>query len=246
MKLQKILILEGILETVTGLRIGGSKEEIEIGGIDNVVIRHPITRFPYIPGSSLKGKVRSLLEWAHWDQCKIETKDGKTPECKCGNCKVCLLFGSLGENQQVTRVLFRDAFVEGMNVSPNMKEWHKCSHDGCTEKNPLCSFRVLEKLKQDRGLEYVEVKVETAIDRLKGKARDRSLRTGERVPPGIRFPFQVILRVFENDQDLLPLLKEGLNLLQNDALGGSGSRGYGVVKLDYMVKEAPVFQEAAS
>ncbi|MEM4302217.1 MAG: RAMP superfamily CRISPR-associated protein, partial [Candidatus Caldarchaeum sp.] len=50
------------IEAVTGLHIGGSETGIEIGGVDKVVIRDPITNRPYIPGSSLKGKVRSLLE----------------------------------------------------------------------------------------------------------------------------------------------------------------------------------------
>ena len=50
------------VEAVTGLHIGGSDTGIEIGGVDKTVIRDPITNRPYIPGSSLKGKVRSLLE----------------------------------------------------------------------------------------------------------------------------------------------------------------------------------------
>lgn len=36
---------------------------MHIGGIDNAVVRNPLTQRPYIPGSSIKGKIRSLLEW---------------------------------------------------------------------------------------------------------------------------------------------------------------------------------------
>jgi CRISPR-associated protein Csm3 len=50
------------IRAVTGLRIGGGSTGIEIGGVDNVVVRNPLTNEPYIPGSSLKGKMRSLLE----------------------------------------------------------------------------------------------------------------------------------------------------------------------------------------
>lgn len=57
-------IISGILECVTGTRIGGTQEKFEIGGIDNPVIKDPLTDLPYIPGSSLKGKLRHLLEWA--------------------------------------------------------------------------------------------------------------------------------------------------------------------------------------
>ena len=63
MQLIRIQKLEGLLELRSGLRIGASEGEIRIGGVDNQVIRHPHTGRPYIPGSSLKGKVRSLLEW---------------------------------------------------------------------------------------------------------------------------------------------------------------------------------------
>jgi CRISPR-associated protein Csm3 len=63
LQLQKIQKLHGELELMSGLRIGASEGEIRIGGVDNQVIRHPYTDEPYIPGSSLKGKVRSLLEW---------------------------------------------------------------------------------------------------------------------------------------------------------------------------------------
>ena len=63
MQLNKIHTLSATLELVTGLHIGGSSGEMHIGGIDNTVLKHPYTLEPYIPGSSLKGKMRSLLEW---------------------------------------------------------------------------------------------------------------------------------------------------------------------------------------
>ena len=64
-KIIKYQIIGGKIICKTGLRIGGSMENIEIGGEDNPIIRHPITDEPYIPGSSLKGKVRSLLEYKY-------------------------------------------------------------------------------------------------------------------------------------------------------------------------------------
>ena len=63
LQLHKIQKLHGELELLSGLRIGASEGEIRIGGVDHQVIRHPYTDEPYIPGSSIKGKVRSLLEW---------------------------------------------------------------------------------------------------------------------------------------------------------------------------------------
>jgi hypothetical protein len=63
MQLTAITTITATLELVTGLRIGAGDSEMHIGGVDNTVIKHPHTQSPYIPGSSLKGKMRSLLEW---------------------------------------------------------------------------------------------------------------------------------------------------------------------------------------
>jgi len=59
--LGRILITGGI-RAVTGLHIGGSPGALAIGNVDMPVIRNPVTGQPYIPGSSLKGKMRSLSE----------------------------------------------------------------------------------------------------------------------------------------------------------------------------------------
>jgi CRISPR-associated protein Csm3 len=46
----------------TGIHIGGGGEKLEIGGLDKAVVRDPLTDYPYLPGSSIKGKLRSILE----------------------------------------------------------------------------------------------------------------------------------------------------------------------------------------
>ena len=63
MKLTNIVEIKAKLVLQTGLHIGAGDSEMHIGGIDNSVIKHPLTQSPYIPGSSLKGKIRTLLEW---------------------------------------------------------------------------------------------------------------------------------------------------------------------------------------
>ena len=62
MKLQKKIFIRGVFECKTGLHIGGSDQALSIGGVDNIVVRDPVSNVPYIPGSSLKGKMRSLKE----------------------------------------------------------------------------------------------------------------------------------------------------------------------------------------
>lgn len=208
MKLLTHNIIRGIIHCESGLRIGGSKDDIEIGGMDNPIIRHPVTGLPYVPGSSLKGKMRSSLELKH----SPDTQRTGEP-CKCGReeCQVCRIFGAhrnFRHNLGPTRILVRDALL--------------------TES----SKNMLEEARTEKGINFSEVKTENWIDRKTGRAGQGGLRTQERVPAGTEFDFEIVVRVFENDdQDkIISFIKEGLSLVQKEYLGSSGSRGYGKVK----------------
>ncbi len=204
MKLQGFKEIEGIIECVTGLRIGGSNNTIEIGGLDNPVIRNPLDDTPYIPGSSIKGKIRTLLEW---ELGKV-SNDGSVHKCQDNSCPICRIFGTTDESltRLPSRALFRDAFLD--------KDSRR---------------KLEEDLRQKKGLLYAEVKYENTINRLKGKAEHP--RQMERIPPGIRFAFSISYRIFDElDENYLSHLLHGLWLLEQDALGGCGSRGYGKVK----------------
>ncbi len=207
-KLIEFRIHRGRMTCLTGLHIGTGKEVIEIGGVDATVVKHPITQMPYIPGSSLKGRMRSLLE----------KKDGKTNDrspgepCGCGQktCRICLVFGAhKNPNSQAapTRIIVRDAILSEE-----------------TEKKATALVR--------DGRNYLEVKSENLVDRNTGVAKFP--RTFERVPEGAEFNVEFVLQVYEGD-DLTVLegtLKEGLDLITQTYLGGSGSRGYGKVKFE--------------
>jgi len=200
--------LTGTIACETGLRIGGSKEDIEIGGMENPIIRHPITDEPYIPGSSLKGKVRSLLEQKYG----LVTSRGEP--CGCGECIVCRVFGPHKNPRHElgpTRILVRDA-----DLTADSRDR-------------------LERAKEEKSIFYAEVKTENIINRLTGTAEHP--RTVERVPAGTEFDFEIAVRIFERDDEaeIMGLIEEGLSLLEQDYLGSSGSRGYGKVKLAYEV-----------
>lgn len=208
MKLSKFVSITGIIHCKSGLRIGGTKEGIiEPGGSENTIIRHPITMLPYIPGSSLKGKMRSLLELDSSSQSDIS--DGKP--CKCGKCLVCKVFGSHGmQNKEITRILVRDCDIT--------KE----------------SADVLRTAKEETGLNFAEIKSENIIDRKTGIAAKGGLRTQERVPSGTEFEMDITLKLFagDNEKEIIDFVKRGLELLQEDYLGSSGSRGYGKIKIN--------------
>lgn len=227
MKLVRIYTITGTIETVTGLHIGAGKDSIEIGGMDNPVIKHPHTGEPYIPGSSLKGKVRSLLEWA---LRKVDPKGevwGSKKQTKIDNInedEVLRIFGTTHEDWSggPTRVSVRDCHLT----------------EAC------------RKAVHERGLPFTEEKTEVVIDRIQGKAAsDFGPRKTERVPAGMEFDVEIQFRVIDTgdggkrDMQCLNRLIEGLKLLEKDALGGSGSRGYGKIRFKNLAVDGKSIQE---
>lgn len=209
MKLTKIVSFNGKIICKTGLHIGGVNNQIKIGGVDNEVIRHPVTDEPYIPGSSLKGKMRSQLEK------KLGLTDTGLP-CGCGksNCPVCKIFGAHNKpNSEAapTRIIVRDS---------------------CITKETRNKYDVLL---QEKGVSYIETKAENIINRKSGTSG--SPRFFERVPSGTEFELNIQLQVFDNDDEkaLVNTVEECLRLVKDSYLGGSGSRGYGQVEFEYNV-----------
>lgn len=208
--------ITGTLECLTGLHIGASKENMEIGAIDSPVVRDPITREPYIPGSSLKGKLRALLEKALGitDRRNIGTSGNPVEVHVCDDiekaykCNLCRIFGSTGKDSGKNfpaRLIVRDL---------------RLTDDS---RDKLADI--------DTGLQYTEWKFENAIDRITSAANPRQL---ERVPRGAEFTFEVIYNVEDVSQmkEDLENIKLAIDIIEADALGGHGSRGYGHVKFN--------------
>lgn len=210
MQLTQIKQITGTLVLKTGLHIGAGDTEMRIGGTDNPVVKNPLDGQPYIPGSSLKGKIRSLLEW----QLGLVMVSGEKPFSFLHLAKVdspdarqlLKLFGGApgGEVDNLVR-----------EIGPTRLAFWDCALNG-------------EWLKtvQARNLLTTEAKSENSINRIAGVADNP--RFTERVIAGAEFDFRLSLKVIDGE-DLLPLLLRGLKLLEADSLGGSGSRGYGKV-----------------
>ena len=210
MKLTNIVEIKAKLVLETGLHIGAGDSEMHIGGIDNSVIKHPITQSPYIPGSSLKGKIRTLLEWRSGavQNAPLTVKDiTKNPE-EVKN--ILRLFGISGDT--------KNSEQEVAEIGVSRLAFWDCALDSDWEK----------AIRDDNQL-LTEAKSENTIDRITSTAGNP--RQTERVPAGAEFDFKLMLRQFEGDKpELLELVLKGLKLLELDSLGGSGSRGYGKVK----------------
>jgi CRISPR-associated protein Csm3 len=206
MQLTDRLVIRGEIYCVTGLRIGGSQDQIEIGAVDNPVIKHPLTGEPYIPGSSLKGKVRSRLEMAQG----LKNAQGNPCGCAEQNCLVCRMFGPHMKSKHdlgPSRILFRDCGLTGE------------SRDRFSEARKA-------------GANPIEIKTENMINRTTGVALHP--RPVERVPAGFDFDMEIVLQLLDLDkgrgEQMLAFLQQGLQLVQEHYLGAGGSRGHGQIE----------------
>lgn len=209
-RLRGRLMLTGTIEALTGLHIGGSAGALAIGNVDQPVIRNSLTNEPYIPGSSLKGRLRSLLERQRGAaQTQEIGKQVRIHNCNnvddYQNCPICNVFGIPARDWcDPTRIAVRDVALTRESVA------------------------ALREARTD--LPFTEVKWEAAIDRLTSAASPRQL---ERVPAGAVFgPMEMVYSVYrEADISFFGDLLTALQLLEDDALGGQSSRGSGRVRL---------------
>lgn len=205
-KLIKKINIKSEVEIISGLHIGDSSDNVEIGGVDNPIVRKTIDNVPYIPGSSIKGKIRSLLE-----QIAGSAEVG-------GNNEINNLFGFASDNMP-SKIIVRDAYMKDESI----KELSASEYT---------------------DLPFAEIKFENVIDRVKGTAQHP--RQMERVPAGVKFNVNFVINVWDTDGDgskLIALLNKGIKALENDYLGGSGSRGYGQVKFGELKQEIIDFKD---
>lgn len=201
------LEINGTIELKTGMHIGGSSQFAAIGAVDSPIVRDPFEDLPMIPGSSLKGKLRTLLAKKY--------NNGRPNNINLDKPEIKRLFGSTSNR-----------FINQNN-----------KNDGKTKLGRLIfSDSILSNAEEIKkmSIPLTEVKMENSINRLNGMATPRQI---ERSIRGSKFDFSIIYNaeVEEEIETDLKILKEGLELLEYDYLGGSGSRGYGrieIIKLD--------------
>ncbi|MCM8825814.1 MAG: type III-A CRISPR-associated RAMP protein Csm3, partial [Candidatus Omnitrophica bacterium] len=88
-------VIKAAIKVETGLRIGGSSTGVKIGGVDQPVISDPFGK-PYIPGSSLKGKLRSLIERKENVAFNSEGKHFCQSADEYEKCPICKIWGIMG------------------------------------------------------------------------------------------------------------------------------------------------------
>lgn len=216
--LKGLLDINMKLECLTGVRIGAPAEAFEIGGVENIVVKDAITHLPYIPGSSLKGAMRAHYELYSKKPINEAVVVGspKTPAikihmCNDGNCEICRIFGRKPEYIKLDN-----------NGNPDMIYITRLKVD---DAHPTEETRKKWETYCPSG---VEVKYENVLDRLTSHAMPRPV---ERVPAGSEFNVKMSYKIFDKqDINNVKVLFQALKLVEDDYLGGYGSRGYGRVK----------------
>ena len=205
-RLLELRRIVGRIEIVTGLHIGGATEGMEISGLDEPIIRNRVDLEPYVPGSSLKGKMRSLTEWYLG---KLRP-DGRPYHDEDPACPITRVFGGAsgrGAKNGPTRLVVRDCFLSAES-------------------------RELDR----RGVALTEAKHENSIDRLTAMGSPRAVERvvpGVKFDAELLYRVFDTGDGGELDRRLFSeVVLVALALVQADCLGGGGSRGSGKVRFD--------------
>src|SRR5258706_10895544 len=207
LKLIGKLILEGEMRCETGLHVGAGKGSLEIGGSDNPVVKDAFGR-PYVPGSSLRGKIRSLLEQSSGLAVPTELvylsrrkgQEVRIHQSDRTDDEICLLFGrNPGRLDRVSG----EALATSMATPARLTLYDA----------PLIADSITPQMRENMDDELTEVKSENAIDRITSQANPRTL---ERVPAGARLHFPLGMDVvFAGEPGLLSRSAEWLPVLDD-------------------------------
>jgi len=214
MRLTDHYIISGIITLRSGTRIGGADDELTIGGVDLTCIKDPASQRPYLPGSSLKGRMRAQLE-RH-----LGKLDGREP-CGCAkkDCPVCRIFGPHKKTKHdlgPTRIIVRDASM-------------------CDDSTPVLETKVESLNKRDTGaaehprsIERVATGTRFQLEiGLQVYDRDKDFRYGDKT----------------GNEALLEAVNHALQLVERTGLGAGTSKGYGQVEITVdSVKKSGAFR----
>lgn len=240
------LFIRGKIEALTGLHIGGSNEKMQIGGVDLVVIRNPRNNHPYLPGSSIKGKMRHLLEY-------ITGAVNNPFQGQLGNVSI---------DKDIVRIFGIGAEVTEMAHDSKSLADERSKAEREKNADKVVSLDYIRDHLKGIGLprlivrdalpdqwtidmwnnlgsdaNMTEFKAENTIDRLTSAANPRFI---ERVVEGSKFDFEIVYSAYgqetmtEEDRERITTdvshILAGLRLMEGSALGKAGTRGYGRVR----------------
>ncbi|AWS00436.1 type III-A CRISPR-associated RAMP protein Csm3 [Metallosphaera hakonensis JCM 8857 = DSM 7519] len=262
LRLEKIVRLKLSMVTVTGLLISAGRILGRIGGADvesmsmeriyqcNQVEIH--VRVPYIPGSSLKGRIRSLLEvalglplyssdgkiWSHTLSRDVRVSLSRDDKLSVTDFVKTLIntdldrmfgYGAFPLNEVYKQMSEKESVSLMNSLLSVLSPTSLLVEDMFPDREQICQIYNENELVTFE--DFMEDKNENRIDRVTSAADPRSVT---RVKPGVKFTGTLSLLVYDKNlpkvKDYLDLLVKGMILLEKTYLGASGSRGYGRVK----------------
>ncbi len=233
--------ITGTIRAITGLHIGGSPVALEIGALDLPVVRNPVNGQPYIPGSSLKGKMRSLSEKLSGapQNRKIDTQ-GRVWMHVAGGDKRDYKNGD--EYKRIGAEQYRKYWVNPVFGVPGEVDFKVSGPTRLVVRDVPLKPESLEAAKDNLDMPFTEIKWENALDRVTSAASPRQI---ERVPAGAVFgPMELVFNLYEtSDVERLGHVLTALQLVQDDYLGGHGSRGSGKVAFEEITLSCKVAPE---
>lgn len=237
LRLMGRVFIYGDIAVKTGLHIGGTEPGLNIGGVNTIIV-DSLSGQPYIPGSSLKGKMRSMLEkymalplYKHAGVDHMHTADVNS-----------------GMSEEEAKSVYRDSAVAKIYGVPSQS--FNAPTRLVVRDVQLTEASALELLDARTELPYTEIKTEVSIDRITSQANPRQV---ERVPAGAVFgEMCIIYNIYEyygvadgqaafsspdhfaagQDIAMLQTVFYGMALLEDDYLGGLGSRGSGQIAFE--------------
>lgn len=191
-----------MIQIISGLHIGDSKDSVNIGGCDSPVVKD-VTGRPYIPGSSIKGKLRSLLE-AKLN--KIST-DGRPHGCNDAACNICALFGTSSNDAKFRgRLIVRDSFVSPSQHNRKENDFFEIKAETAIDRTSGKALNGSLRF-TERVVPGTQLMLEVVLRWLPEDDENRR-------------------------NQLINLVEDCLLMLQSDYLGGKGSRGYGKISIE--------------
>lgn len=230
------VIISGCIRTLSGLHIGGSSTALEIGAVDLPVIRNAVNGQPYIPGSSLKGKMRSLAEKLTGAPQNRSIGQGVSIHIAGGDKR---RYKDENEYKKVGREEYKKYWVNPVFGVPSEIGFEISGPTRLVVRDIPLDPASLAEAKSRLDLPYTEVKWENALDRVTAAATPRQL---ERVPAGAVFkPLEFVFSLYnQGDAQHLAHIFTALQLVEDDYLGGQGSRGSGKVAFEELTLAAKV------
>ena len=224
----KNYIINGEITCKTGLHIGGSLETIEIGGSDNPIIRDTVSNLPFIPGSSIKGKLRSLLELSDKKSSKSVIDNGGKVSTEGIAAE---FFGVANNNESSKANKDSESSKDNNDNESSNNKFHKLIvRDAFPTEDTIKMWD-----KHSDIIDGAELKYENSLNRITSKATPRNI---ERVPVNSKFKLEIVLSIYDetyttkSDYESLKPLFKSMKLLQDDYLGGSGTRGFGKIEFE--------------